>query len=121
VRLPGAGVPFVCQQQGWLGGQRHLAYRPAAGFRVPSWSHILAFVFKLLCVMFQPKSKFIRHFVSPVFMSIEKGFWNVLGIKAFSRFFFQCQICYFILCHLKMWKLKAAIPALFSRFVYIFK
>jgi hypothetical protein len=30
-------------------------------------------------VIFQPKFKFIRHFVSSAFASTEKGFWNVLG------------------------------------------
>jgi hypothetical protein len=31
------------------------------------------------------------HFVSPVFVSIEKGFWKVLGINAFSRQFFSAR------------------------------
>jgi hypothetical protein len=44
----------------------------------------------------QPKSRHIHHFVSPMFTSIEKGFLNVLSIKAFSRHFFQCQRCYFM-------------------------
>jgi hypothetical protein len=39
------------------------------------------------CVIFEPKSKFIGRFVSAEVPSTEKDFWNVLGIKAFSRIF----------------------------------
>jgi hypothetical protein len=47
-------------------------------------------------------------FVSPVFASIEKGFWNVLGIKAISLHFFQCQRCFFfnVIWTYESWKVN---------------
>jgi hypothetical protein len=42
----------------------------------------------------QPKSRHIRHFVSPVFASIEKGFWKCFRHQSLQQTLFQCWRCF---------------------------